>query len=120
MPENLTHWILVTITVLAISGAFVQAARFMAEKLKDTKIGKAADAVADAVEYVNQTFVNDLKASGDFTISAQMEAMGKAVNAAFELMGESTVKYIEKVFGNAETWITTKAEAYIAESKPKH
>ena len=119
MPENLTTWILATITVLAISGAFVQAARFMAEKLKDTKIGEAADAVADAVEFVNQTFVNDLKASGEFTISAQMEAMGKAVNAAFELMGESTVKYIEKVFGNAETWITTKAEAYIAENKPR-
>lgn len=109
--------ILTTITVLAISGAFVQLARYIAAKLAGTKYSIAADAVVKAVEFVNQTFVDDLKKAGNFDKTAQIEAMEKAVLAALDLMGESVKKYVEKTFGNVEGWIETTAEAYIAETK---
>lgn len=109
--------ILTTITVLAISGAFVQLARYIAAKLAGTKYSIAADAVVKAVEFVNQTFVDDLKQAGNFDKTAQIEAMERAILAAVNLMGESVEKYIMKTFGSVEDWIATTAEAYIAESK---
>lgn len=109
--------ILTTITVLAISGAFVQLARYIAAKLAGTKYSIAADAVVKAVEFVNQTFVDDLKQAGSFDKTAQIEAMERAILAAVNLMGESVEKYIMKTFGSVEDWIATTAEAYIAESK---
>lgn len=117
MTENVTTLILATITVLAISGVFIQIARYIAAKMDGTKYETAANAVLKAVEYVNQTFVNELKENGEFDKAAQANAMERAIMAAFEMMGDGIIKYVEKTFGNVEEWIRINAEAYIAETK---
>lgn len=117
MTENITTLILATITLLAISGVFVQIARFIAAKMDGTKYENAANAVLKAVEYVNQTFVDELKENGEFDKAAQADAMERAILAALEMMGDKIIKYVEKTFGNVEEWIKINAEAYIAEAK---
>lgn len=73
--------------------------------------------VMDAVLYVNQTFVDTLKAKGEFTESAWAEARQKAYNAALLTISEESKKTIEKLYGSFDRWLQLKIESSVNMAK---
>lgn len=70
----------------------------------------AVDAVAQAVAFTAQTFVDSLKAEGKFTKEKQLEAFQKAKDKALEILGDTVVKALNEVYGDFDAWIETKIE----------
>lgn len=70
----------------------------------------AVDAVAQAVAYTAQTFVDALKAEGRFTKEKQLEAFQKAKDKALEILGDTVVNALNEVYGDFDAWIETKIE----------
>ena len=79
----------------------------------------ALDDVMDAVLYVNQTFVDSLKAKGEFTEEAWIEAKTKAYNAALITISEESKKAISGMYGSFDKWLQLKIESSVNTAK-KH
>ena len=77
----------------------------------------AVDAVAQAVAYTAQTFVDALKAEGKFTKEKQLEAFQKAKGKALEIRGDTVVNVLDEVYGDFDAWIETKIEQACREDK---
>lgn len=80
-------------------------------------IKDALSDVMDAVLYVNQTFVDTLKARGEFTQSAWEEAKQKAYNAALLSVSEESKKAVANVYGSFDNWLQLKIEASVQAAK---
>ena len=80
-------------------------------------IKDALSDVMDAVLYVNQTFVDTLKARGEFTQSAWEEAKQKAYNAALLSVSEESKKAVASVYGSFDNWLKLKIEASVQAAK---
>ena len=80
-------------------------------------IKAALSDVMDAVLYVNQTFVDTLKARGEFTQSAWEEAKQKAYNAALLSVSEESKKAVASVYGSFDNWMQLKIEASVQAAK---
>ncbi|MCI9345487.1 MAG: hypothetical protein HFI56_04415 [Lachnospiraceae bacterium] len=80
-------------------------------------IKDALSDVMDAVLYVNQTFVDTLKARGEFTQSAWEEAKQKAYNAALLSVSEESKKAVASVYGSFDNWLQLKIEASVQAAK---
>ena len=80
-------------------------------------IKDALSDVMDAVLYVNQTFVDTLKAKGEFTQSAWEEAKQKAYNAALLSVSEESKKAVASVYGSFDNWLQLKIEASVQAAK---
>lgn len=80
-------------------------------------ITMASDAVAQAVMYTAQTFVEALKAGGGFTKEKQLEAFNKAKAKTLEILGEAAVDALNSIYGDFDTWIETKIEQLCWETK---
>ncbi len=79
-------------------------------KVADTNYNAAVDAVWKAVEYVNQTYVDALKAEGRFDVAAQNQAMEKAKDAALDIMDRATRVWLQKHIVDPDSWLTIQAE----------
>lgn len=77
----------------------------------------AADAVAQAVTYTAQTFVDTLKAEGAFTKEKQLEAFQKAKDKTLEILGDTAVKALGEIYGDFDVWLNTKIEQVCREIK---
>ena len=77
----------------------------------------ACDAVAQAVTYTAQTFVDTLKAEGAFTKEKQLEAFEKAKNKALEILGDTAVAALGEIYGDFDVWLETKIEQVCREIK---
>lgn len=86
----------------------------MASKYMDM----AADAVAQAVAYTAQTFVDALKSGGGFTKEKQLEAFQKAKDKTLEILGDTAVKALGEIYGDFDAWVDTKIEQVCREIKP--
>ncbi|MDE7360252.1 MAG: hypothetical protein K2N39_12680 [Lachnospiraceae bacterium] len=80
-------------------------------------IKDALSDVMDAVLYVNQTFVDTLKAKGEFTESAWKEAKQKAYNTALLTVSEESKKAVAAVYGSFDNWLQLKIEASVKAAK---
>lgn len=70
----------------------------------------ACEAVAQAVTYTAQTFVDTLKAEGAFTKEKQLEAFNTAKGKVLEILGDTVVEALGEIYGDFDTWLTTKIE----------
>lgn len=77
----------------------------------------AADAVAQAVTYMAQTFTDALKAEGKFTKEKQIEAFNKAKEKTLEILGDTAVAALGEIYGDFDTWVETKIEQVCREIK---
>lgn len=75
------------------------------------------DAVAQAVAFTAQTFVDELKAEGTFTKEKQLMAFCEAKNKALEILGDTVVAALGEIYGDFDTWIDTKIEQVCREIK---
>ena len=86
-------------------------------KRAESKYADAVESVYAAVAYVNQTFVDSLKASGSFDNEAAMQAFYMAKDAALECMKDSTYKWLEKTYEDLDTWLEVQIESAVKSSK---
>ena len=73
--------------------------------------------IVQSVEMVNQTFVNTLKEAGKFDTAAQIEAFKLCRENWLEMISEEMRDVVIEEVGDIESWLNTKIEATIAESK---
>lgn len=73
--------------------------------------------VMDAVLYVNQTYVDSLKKSGNFTEESQKEAFNLAYTEAMILISDGAKKAIKEMYGSFDEWLQLKIEASVNMAK---
>lgn len=98
MKEILTQLLFASLTICSpLVTAYIHKAAAAidastAEKVKNETIQRVCreitDAVANAVAAMNQTYVNDLKASGSFDKDAQAKALNGAISAAIKSLSK--------------------------------
>ena len=90
---------------------------FLNSKVKDENskliLTTTTDIVSNAVRSVFQTYVESLKASGNFDKEAQIIALTKAKDIALEQMTEEVKQFIAKNYGSVDAWLTTTIESTI-------
>lgn len=96
-------------------------ARYLAAK-SESEIAKkylmdVADAISTAVTYTSQTYVDALKASGNFTKENQEEALKKAVEQAERLLTAEARSFLEKAYGDLNAYLVSKIEAEVRVQK---
>lgn len=77
----------------------------------------AINAITAAVGAVGQTFVDELKARGEFTSERALEAFQMAKERAIEILGERGIEMLIKVTGDAEAYINAKIEEIVRETR---
>lgn len=116
--ENITiNDILYTVLTFAIPLILRFVFQYFSAKYADSKYATAMNCVFNAVEYVNQTFVDTLKQHGNFDEQAQIDAMNKAKDAALEIMDTSTRYWLEKSFVDLDEWLSIQIESAVKASK---
>lgn len=83
----------------------------------DKYMEMGCDAVAQAVTYTAQTFVDTLKAEGAFTKEKQLEAFQKAKSKTKEILGNTVVAALDEIYGDFDVWLDTKIEQVCREIK---
>ena len=73
--------------------------------------------VMDAVLYVNQVYVSNLKAKGEFTEEAQKEAFNLAYTEAMNMISDGTKKVIAEMYGSFDKWLQLKIESSVNMAK---
>jgi len=73
-------------------------------------IRMANSAITQAVAYVNQTYVDSLKAAGKFDKEAQVAAFNKAVIAAEQMLTTDVKNAIIEMYGDLSKYLETKIE----------
>ena len=76
--------------------------------------------ITDCVIATNQTYVESLKAQGNFTIEAQKEAFKKSTDAVMAILTEDAQEYLASIVGDLEIYITKKVEASVNKNKIKN
>lgn len=92
--------------------------QFISAKVADSKYAAALNSIYNAVEYVNQTFVDALKEKGCFDEEAQTYALTMAKEAALNLMTNSTYQWLMGSVSNLDEWLTMQIEAAVKTVKP--
>ena len=82
-------------------------------------LAEVTDAVATAVTFTSQTFVDALKKNGMFDEKAQKEALQKSLNKAISLLSESARKALNEIYGDLNEYLTSKIEAEVRNQKPE-
>lgn len=73
-------------------------------------MGMACDAVAQAVAYTAQTYVDTLKKEGAFTQEKQLEAFNKAKDKTLQILGAAAVEALKDIYTDFDAWLDTKIE----------
>ena len=76
-------------------------------------IDDALGVVESAVTFINQTFVNGLKAEGKFDKAAQEEAFEKCKSYVLQLLSDAAKDEIIKSCGDLETWVQVHIESMV-------
>lgn len=107
--NEILYAVITVILPLALKLAY----QYVSLKVANTEYANAVDTVYNAVDYVNQTFVDSLKQSGCFDKEAQEQAFIKAKEAALETMEAGTRKWLEKSFVDMDEWLTVQIESAV-------
>ena len=120
MNEIVLNIIAVVVTAIILPLISYAGARLIAwlnTKVKDenarVQLTTASTIVVNAVRSVFQTYVEALKATGNFNAECQKIALTKAKDIALEQMSTECKEYIETNYGSIDAWLTTQIEATI-------
>lgn len=80
-------------------------------------LAAVADAVATAVTYTSQVYVDKLKETGQFTKENQQEALGIAVAQAKNLLTVEAMAFLESAYGNLNEYLQSRIEAEVRNQK---
>lgn len=94
---------------------------FINEKTKAEKSAKFGDIIKAAVQasvtYVNQTLVEKLKKSGEFSVEKQKEALDTALDRCKLLIDKETSDFILMNYGDTAAYLKTLIEAEVKKQK---
>ena len=79
------------------------------------------NAVTSAVKYVNQTFVDALKADPnvEFDLELQEEAFEEAYKTAVETISDAALNYLFDKFGDIREYLKVKIEEAVRDNKKR-
>ena len=124
MPQELVTILwgaLGTLVTAFIGWLSTTAVIWLNNKIKDQKLARWSSAIAkiifDAVQTVQQTFVDEMKKSGKFDAEAAKRAKDKAMAIIKGQLTEELRKYITDNFGDMEEWLMNQIEAVIGQLK---
>ena len=80
-------------------------------------IDMLTNTITSCVMATNQTYVETLKAKGEFTKDAQKEAFLKTYKNVMDILSIDCKIYLENTFGDLQTYITNKIEAEVKANK---
>lgn len=80
-------------------------------------LDEVTEAVATAVTYTSQTYVDALKKKGIFDTEAQLEALQKSKDKALSLLSESAKKVLTSIYGDLNDYLETMIEAQVRVQK---
>ena len=80
-------------------------------------IDSAQEIIGNIVLSVSQTYVDSLKASGDFTKDAQIEAKNKAVELAKSMITEESKNAIIVIYGDFDKYLDSVIESCVKKNK---
>ena len=115
--------VLTYLFIALIGGALVFIIRWLNKEIKNDFVSSVLDeierAVNDAVKYVNQTYVDDLKERHLFTDLEKKNALNKAINAAIAGLSNRALTYINENYDSIQGLLETKIEAAIKNLKKR-
>lgn len=81
-------------------------------------VQEIANAVADAVAAMNQSYVDDLKKAGTFKEEEQAQALSRAISVAIKSLSKDALDYIKEISGGDTVgYLTTRIQAQISRNK---
>lgn len=86
------------------------------EKMKEL-VREGTDIILDCVNYVQQTFVDNIKSNYIFGIEDQKEAFDLAKTRAIEMLPKEVYEAIDRRYGNVDKFTETIIESAIAMRK---
>lgn len=115
----------IIVAVPSVSALAIQAVQKITDQLAaqtenetiDRILAEIADMVRDAVAATSQTYVDALKAAGNFGEEAQRQALRLALAACLGSLSQSAKDFIQENFGDAETYLTGRIEAEVKRQK---
>ena len=90
---------------------------YINNKFAQTCLQNAANAVFNAVQYVNQTYVDALKEQDKFDADAQRIAYSRALAAAKKALTQETITFIKETFGDLDSYLKPMIEAQVRSQK---
>lgn len=119
--------ILITIAIPVITTILTALANkaldYQIQKIQDERVRQllkeGTSLVLDSVNYIQQTYVDDLKATGSFDAAAQKHALDAAKARALGLMKSDVYKALDNQYENVNRYIETVIESAIAQKKEK-
>lgn len=93
------------------------------QKIEDEKTRRllleGTSLILDSVNYVQQTYVDNLKSAGKFDAAAQQHALEAAKTRALDLMQDDVYKVLNSQYKNINNYMDTIIESAIAKKKEK-
>ena len=99
------------------SESFYIANSYINNKFAQNCLQNAANAVFNAVQYVNQTYVDALKEADKFDEDAQRVAYNRALAAAKKALTQETVTFIKETFGDLDSYLKPMIESQVRSQK---
>lgn len=82
-------------------------------ELYDKYLTMLNDTITSCVLATTQTYVDSLKAKGEFDADAQKVALSKTYNNVMKILAEDAKKYLTEVMGDFETYVFNRIEAEV-------
>lgn len=82
-------------------------------ELYDKYLTRLNDTITSCVLATTQTYVDSLKAKGEFDADAQKVALNKTYTNVMKILAEDAKKYLTEVMGDFETYVFNRIEAEV-------
>ena len=80
-------------------------------------MGMIYDTITNCVIATNQTYVDSLKASGNFDKQAQQKAFEETLQSVKQMLGTKVINYIKSISDDTNFYLTKLIEAKVKENK---
>ena len=118
---NILSVVVTTIIIPLITFLGIKLNTYLKSKVQNEKmqnyLDAATKAVTLAVTTTMQTYVDNLKKSGNFTAEAQQEAFKRAKEKALTLITQDAKNALETLYGDFNEWLTLQIETTVKDIK---
>lgn len=115
--------IMIPVVTTILTKLINKALDYQIQKIQNEKLrqllSEGNDLILNSVRYVQQTYVDDLKASDLFDSEAQNHALTAAKTRALDLMRNEVYVALDKQYSDVDSYIDTIIESAIAKKKEK-
>ena len=106
--------ILVGFIVKTINSLFTLLKQKTENEQIQRQLNNAESAVENAVNYVSQTYVSEMKKQDNFGVAAHKVAFAKTHALAVDMINAEARALIEGVYGEFAVWLDAKIESTVA------